>query len=88
VTGVRLRPAAAADLPAIACIWREGWVDGHQGHVPATLVAERTPASFDQRALATGTVPVPPTATSARSGTDENPLSPRWQLEIIGKGAS
>ena len=51
MTGVRLRPAAAADLAAIARIWREGWVDGHEGHVPAALVAERTPASFDQRAL-------------------------------------
>jgi ribosomal protein S18 acetylase RimI-like enzyme len=51
VTGVRLRPATAADLAVIARIWREGWVDGHEGHVPAALVAERTPASFDQRAL-------------------------------------
>ncbi|HEX5879390.1 MAG TPA: hypothetical protein VF468_13925 [Actinomycetota bacterium] len=73
VTGVRLRPAAAADLAAIARIWREGWADGHEGNVPAALVAERTPASFDQRALervgqtwvayqaqtATGTVAVP-----------------------------
>jgi ribosomal protein S18 acetylase RimI-like enzyme len=51
VTGVRLRPAAAADLAAIARIWREGWVDGHEGHVPEALAAERTPASFDERAL-------------------------------------
>jgi hypothetical protein len=51
MTGVRLRPAAAADLAAIARIWREGWADGHEGNVPAALVAERTPASFDQRAL-------------------------------------
>ena len=51
MTGVRLRPATAADLAVIARIWREGWVDGHEGHVPAALVAERTPASFDQRAL-------------------------------------
>jgi hypothetical protein len=49
VTGARLRPAAAADLAAIARIWREGWADGHEGHVPEALVAERTPASFDQR---------------------------------------
>jgi hypothetical protein len=49
-SGVALRPAAAADVPAIARIWREGWVDGHQGHVPDALVAERTPASFDRRA--------------------------------------
>jgi EmrB/QacA subfamily drug resistance transporter len=49
--GVTVRPAAAADVPAIARIWRQGWVDGHQGHVPAALVAERTPASFDERAM-------------------------------------
>jgi EmrB/QacA subfamily drug resistance transporter len=48
--GVAVRPATAADVPAIARIWREGWVDGHQGHVPTALVAERTPASFDERA--------------------------------------
>jgi ribosomal protein S18 acetylase RimI-like enzyme len=50
VTGVTLRPAADTDATAIARIWREGWVDGHQGHVPAALVAERAPESFDQRA--------------------------------------
>jgi EmrB/QacA subfamily drug resistance transporter len=48
--GVAVRPAAAADVRAVARIWREGWVDGHQGHVPAALVTERTPASFDERA--------------------------------------
>ena len=52
MTGVRLRPAAAADLAAIARIWREGWVDGHQGHVPAALVAY-------QAQTAIGTFPVP-----------------------------
>jgi ribosomal protein S18 acetylase RimI-like enzyme len=51
VTCVRLRPAASPDVPAISHIWREGWVDGHGGHVPEALVAERTPASFDERAL-------------------------------------
>jgi ribosomal protein S18 acetylase RimI-like enzyme len=50
VTAVRLRPATTADATAIASIWREGWVDGHAGHVPEALVAERTPASFDERA--------------------------------------
>jgi ribosomal protein S18 acetylase RimI-like enzyme len=50
MTGVTLRPAAAADVPTIARIWREGWTDGHEGHVPAALVAERAPESFDQRA--------------------------------------
>jgi ribosomal protein S18 acetylase RimI-like enzyme len=51
MTGVRLRTATAADLAAVVRIWREGWADGHEGHVPEALAAERTPASFDQRAL-------------------------------------
>ena len=46
-----LRPATAADVPAIARIWREGWADGHEGHVPDALAVERTPASFDRRAM-------------------------------------
>jgi len=50
MTGVRLRPATAG-APAIARIWGAGWPDGHQGHVPAGLAAERTPVSFDQRAI-------------------------------------
>jgi ribosomal protein S18 acetylase RimI-like enzyme len=50
VTGVRLRPATAADLSAIATIWSEGWADGHEGHVPDALAAERAPASFQPRA--------------------------------------
>jgi ribosomal protein S18 acetylase RimI-like enzyme len=48
---VTIRPATVADAPAIARIWGEGWPDGHQGHVPAALAAERTPVSFDQRAI-------------------------------------
>jgi ribosomal protein S18 acetylase RimI-like enzyme len=51
VTGVRLRPATAADAAAIARIWSEGWADGHAGHVPDALVAERPPASFHPRAM-------------------------------------
>ena len=50
MTGVNLRPAAVDDVPAIVRIWGEGWVDGHEGHVPDALAAERTPASFDVRA--------------------------------------
>jgi ribosomal protein S18 acetylase RimI-like enzyme len=49
MSDVTIRPATAADAPAIARIWREGWPDGHEGHVPAELAAERTPVSFDQR---------------------------------------
>lgn len=45
-----LRPATPADADAVARIWREGWRDGHLGHVPAALVEVRTPESFSQRA--------------------------------------
>jgi ribosomal protein S18 acetylase RimI-like enzyme len=51
MSDVTVRPATDTDVPAIARIWREGWPDGHEGHVPAELAAERTPASFDQRTL-------------------------------------
>ena len=47
---VELRPAVAADVDDIARIWRAGWADAHVGHVPAALVAARTPASFAERA--------------------------------------
>ena len=47
---VALRPATPADADAVARIWREGWPDGHLGHVPAALVEVRTPESFAQRA--------------------------------------
>src|SRR3954447_6088324 len=50
MTEVALRPATSADADAVAQIWREGWHDGHLGHVPAALVAVRTPGSFLQRA--------------------------------------
>jgi GNAT superfamily N-acetyltransferase len=45
-----LRPAAPADAPAVAEIWRAGWPDGHLGNVPDELVAARTDESFDVRA--------------------------------------
>ena len=45
-----LRPATRADAEPVARIWREGWRDGHLGHVPAALVEVRTPESFAQRA--------------------------------------
>jgi hypothetical protein len=55
--GPVLRPARSDDVVAVAAIWREGWADGHVGHVPAGLVAIRTPESFVTRAwlaVATG----------------------------------
>jgi hypothetical protein len=39
MTGFALRPATADDAAAVAQIWREGWSDGHRGHVPDTRVA-------------------------------------------------
>jgi GNAT superfamily N-acetyltransferase len=47
---VSLRPARPQDAPAVAAIWRDGWRDGHLGHVPDELVAVRTPESFEARA--------------------------------------
>ena len=47
---VALRPATSADADTVAQIWREGWRDGHLGHVPAALVEVRSPESFLQRA--------------------------------------
>ena len=47
---VLFRPATPEDAGAVAQIWREGWRDGHLGHVPDALVAVRTPESFTQRA--------------------------------------
>lgn len=49
-SSVVLRPMTESDLEIVARIWREGWADAHLGHVPAELVAARTPASFTERA--------------------------------------
>ncbi|MFI6661338.1 GNAT family N-acetyltransferase [Streptomyces sp. NPDC050523] len=47
---IALRPADPADAEAVAGIWRDGWRDGHLGHVPDELVAVRTRESFAVRA--------------------------------------
>ena len=44
-----IRPAADADMPAVADLWHEGWHDGHAGHVPDGLTAARTLAAFHER---------------------------------------
>ena len=49
---IRLRPAVPGDAEAVGHIWRDGWRDGHLGHVPAELVAVRTPESFLTRSAA------------------------------------
>ena len=50
--GPVLRQARPDDVAAVASIWRDGWADGHVGHVPTELVAIRTPESFVTRAAA------------------------------------
>ena len=45
-----LRPATAADAPAVADLWHRGWHDAHTGHVPPGLTAARTLEAFQARA--------------------------------------
>lgn len=52
MTTPELRPATVQDVETVAAIWHSGWRDGHVGHVPAELVAVRTPESFRTRAAA------------------------------------
>jgi predicted cupin superfamily sugar epimerase/GNAT superfamily N-acetyltransferase len=40
------------DAPAIGRVWHDAWHDGHDGRVPDALVAMRTEASFQERAVA------------------------------------
>jgi GNAT superfamily N-acetyltransferase len=44
-----LRPAAGADMGAVADLWHEGWHDGHAGHVPEGLTTLRTLEAFHER---------------------------------------
>jgi GNAT superfamily N-acetyltransferase len=44
-----IRPAADADMAAVADLWHQGWHDGHAGHVPEGLTAARTLAAFHER---------------------------------------
>lgn len=44
-----LRPALDADVPVVAGIWYDAWLDGHLGHVPGALVTIRTRESFGTR---------------------------------------
>ena len=44
-----IRPAADADMAAVADLWHEGWHDGHAGHVPDGLTAARTLTAFHER---------------------------------------
>jgi ribosomal protein S18 acetylase RimI-like enzyme len=58
-SGIRLRPAAAADADEIAAIWWDGWGEAHEGRVPDALLAHRSAADLRDRVpalLATTTV--------------------------------
>jgi GNAT superfamily N-acetyltransferase len=44
-----IRPAAPSDAADLARVWHDAWHDGHDGHVPAGLVAARTQQTFDDR---------------------------------------
>jgi ribosomal protein S18 acetylase RimI-like enzyme len=41
-----VRPATAADIPALSAIWYQGWTEAHRAHVPQALIRLRTPESF------------------------------------------
>lgn len=45
-----LRPAREDDVDEIARVWLLAWHDGHDGHVPAELAAQRTAEAFPARA--------------------------------------
>ena len=45
-----IRPGEPGDAAAVAQIWRDGWRDGHLGHVRHELARIRTNASFSTRA--------------------------------------
>src|SRR4051812_38172933 len=49
---LRIQPAAAADVPVAAEVWRAAWYDGHRGHVPDALLAARDAEYFHTRAAA------------------------------------
>lgn len=46
----RPRRADDGDIDAIASIWREGWIAGHSGHVPAALEDARLSGSWTESA--------------------------------------
>jgi ribosomal protein S18 acetylase RimI-like enzyme len=44
-----LRPAAEADVDALAVLWHEGWRDGHLTDAPEVLLKDRTLDTFRLR---------------------------------------
>ncbi len=83
-----LRDAVAGDIPALVSLWNEGWHEAHGAHVPADLLAERTPLAFRirlERMLARVRVSVSETGgitgfcaiiTGAKAGIDQLFVTP------------
>jgi GNAT superfamily N-acetyltransferase len=46
---IALRPATLDDVEGIAGVWHASWRDGHLGHVPDSIVSDRTLPSFRLR---------------------------------------
>ena len=44
-----LRPYRSDDRAAVVRLWHDAWHDGHGSVLPAAVVAERSPESFDLR---------------------------------------
>lgn len=44
-----IRDALETEIPQLALLWRDAWMDGHAAHVPAELTALRTLDSFESR---------------------------------------
>jgi ribosomal protein S18 acetylase RimI-like enzyme len=44
-----LRPAQPADTETIITVWYDGWRESHEGHLPAALLAHRSPQDFRDR---------------------------------------
>jgi len=49
VTCGAVRLARAEEIPALAQLWRDAWMDAHAAHVPAELTALRDVHSFADR---------------------------------------
>lgn len=47
--GLATRIAEPGEIPLLAALWRQGWLDAHSAIVPDTLVTLRTPESFAER---------------------------------------
>ncbi|HEY1700133.1 MAG TPA: GNAT family N-acetyltransferase [Trebonia sp.] len=81
-----LRPARLSDVAEIAVIWHDGWRDGHLGHVPDELVAERSMPSFQARAaqraaLAPGSTD--PGSTAAQGAAAQSPVAADGSSTVV-----